>query len=340
MKVNKNSIAVIMSLMLIFAIGVSACNISNSMNFDPIVLPSSTEDGTADDMDLPFDDSTYISLGMPPLSASPAIFELLVPEAPGIRVRKNEKSEIDYSNAADGYVMIRFLRNTTKQLRVQVTTPGAVTYTYTLKQDRSFEVYPLSGGNGDYLIRVFEQIEGNRYSVANSATIAVTLTDEFAPFLRSNQYVNFSPQSKTVEKAAELVANKTAFFDKVSAIYTYIMTNITYDTQKARTVQSGYLPVLDKVLEEGKGICFDYAALMTAMLRSQGIPTKLVVGYAGAAYHAWINVYSEETGWLDTVIFFDGEIWTLMDPTYAAAGTTAARRFMGDGTNYRAVYLY
>ena len=34
---------------------------------------------------------------------------------------------------------------------------------------------------------------------------------------------------------------------------------------------------------------------MTGMLRSQGIPSKLVVGYAGTAYHAWISVWTEET---------------------------------------------
>ena len=340
MKTKKKAIGIALSLTLIVAIGVSACNLSDAMNFEPIILTSDAEDNISESISFPQDDNTYISLGLPPLSAAPAISDTLVPSAPGTRVRRNESSEIDYSNSADGYVMIRFLRSTTKQLRVLVTTPGDLTYTYTLKQDRTFEVYPLSGGNGNYTVRVFEQVEGNRYSVVNSASITVAMTEEFAPFLRSNQYVNFAPRSKTVAKAAELVKDKDKFFDKVSAIYSFIMTHLTYDMEKARTVQSGYLPVLDKILEDGKGICFDYAALMTAMLRSQGIPTKLVVGYAGTAYHAWINVYSEETGWLDTVIFFDGEMWTLMDPTYASSGSAAAQRFIGDGTNYRAMFLY
>ena len=33
---------------------------------------------------------------------------------------------------------------------------------------------------------------------------------------------------------------------------------------------------VDVILQEQKGICFDYAALMTAMLRSSGIPTVLI----------------------------------------------------------------
>lgn len=62
------------------------------------------------------------------------------------------------------------------------------------------------------------------------------------------------------------------------------MKTLTYDKKKAQTVQSGYLPNVDQVLASKTGICFDYAALMTAMLRSQGIPTKLVVGYTGNVY--------------------------------------------------------
>ena len=78
------------------------------------------------------------------------------------------------------------------------------------------------------------------------------------------------------------------------------------------------------------------------MLRSQGIPTKLVVGYAGKAYHAWISVYSEETGWINNVIYFDGKDWKLMDPTFASTAnqSAAVMKYIGDGTNYTTKFLY
>ena len=125
-------------------------------------------------------------------------------------------------------------------------------------------------------------------------------------------------------------------------VYDYVVTNLTYDRQKAATVQSGYLPVLDTVLAEKKGICFDYASLMTGMLRSQGVPCKLVVGYAGTAYHAWINVWSEETGWIDGAIYFDGTSWQRMDPTFASTGKQSAKimAYIGDGKNYTVKYIY
>ena len=118
--------------------------------------------------------------------------------------------------------------------------------------------------------------------------------------------------------------------------------NISYDYDKAKTVQSGYLPKLDTVLAERKGICFDYAALMAGMLRSQGIPCKLVVGYAGTAYHAWISVWSKETGWIEGAIYFDGSTWQRMDPTFASSGgsSDSVMKYIGDGKNYSEKYLY
>ena len=43
-----------------------------------------------------------------------------------------------------------------------------------------------------------------------------------------------------------------------------------------------------------------------------------MVGYAGKAYHAWISVWTEESGWVDGVIHFDGVTWKRMDPTFAS----------------------
>jgi len=204
-----------------------------------------------------------------------------------------------------------------------------------------YAALPLSGGNGEYLVRVFEQVEGTRYALALPATIDVVMTDEFAPFLRPNQYVDFNRDSEVVRKAAELTGDVHGLMEKIGAIYNFVIDNIVYDKELAETVQSGYLPNVDLVLKRGMGICFDYAAVMAAMLRSQGIPTKLVIGYTGDAYHAWISVYSAETGWIDELIFFDGETWRLMDPTFASSGQTPElMEFIGDGANYHARFFH
>jgi transglutaminase-like putative cysteine protease len=174
-----------------------------------------------------------------------------------------------------------------------------------------------------------------------SAGFSVTLTDEFAPFLRPNQYVDYGCAESTVARGAEICAGIEDPLDKVAAVYDYVVDNLSYDYEKAANVKSGYLPVLDRVLEEKQGICFDYAALMTAMLRSQEVPCKLVVEYAGSTYHAWISVWTEDNGWIDGAIFFDGHSWHRMDPTFASSESRSEEimDFIQNGT-YTVKYLY
>ena len=291
-----------------------------------------TEDITSETMELTEEEV--------PLAEAP-ISTMLLPEASGTKTQKNQKAVIDYSNTSDGYVMVKYTASTTKRLKVLVKGP-TTTYTYNLQADNAWDTYPLSDGNGSYSISIYENVSGTKYAGVLSQTVSVKLKDEFAPFLRPNQYVDYENAPNTVALAASLTADKTDTLEKVQAVYEYVVRNLTYDKKLAATVKNGYLPVLDTVLAQKTGICFDYAALMAVMLRSQGIPCKLVVGYAGSAYHAWINVWTEEDGWVDGVIYFDGTSWQRMDPTYASSGKESASimKYIGDGKNYSAKYLY
>lgn len=276
-----------------------------------------------------------------PLAGAP-IASSLAPVASGVTVYGNDKTKIDASNTADGYVMATFTGSAKGKLKVIVTGPSGVKYTYNLTSDGSYEVFPLSDGNGKYSVDIYENVSGNKYSTVFTQDISVKLKSEFAPFLLPNQYVNFSASSKTVAKANELTSGCSTDLAKITNIYNFVVSNISYDKQKAASVQSGYLPDVDSILASKKGICFDYAAVMTAMLRSQGIPCKLVVGYAGTAYHAWINAYTKENGWVDNVILFDGKTWKLMDPTFASSANKSddIMKYIGNGANYSAKYLY
>lgn len=276
-----------------------------------------------------------------PLSGSPAVSTVLTPVASGSSVKKSGSATVDMSNKTDGYIMVKF-GNTDKKLKVRVTGSSGTTYTYNLTGNDTYETFPLSAGNGKYTVEVFKNIQDTKYSKELLTSFEVTLKDEFAPFLRPNQYVNYTEDSQAVALAAELTAGMTDNLEKVKTIYDYVVQNISYDRLLAAKVQSGYLPDIDQVLAKKKGICFDYAALMSAMLRSQEVPTKLVVGYTGSVYHAWINVYSEEEGWIDAAIYFDGQEWKLMDPTFASSNNSsqAIMKYIGNGANYQAKYLY
>ncbi len=266
--------------------------------------------------------------------------KVLAPKADGKISNGTDIVRIDSSHTGKGYVMVRYTGSNPK-VKLQIKAPDGNAYVYLLSKKGEFETFPLSSGDGTYSLSVFENVSGDMYSTAFSQDIKVKLKDEFQPFLHPNQYVWFTKDSKAVAKGKELVAQAHSDLQAVEAIYEYVIGNISYDEEKAKNVSYGYLPEVDETLSSGKGICFDYASLMAAMLRSQGIPTKLEVGYAGEAYHAWISVYVEERGWIDDIIEFDGFSWTLMDPTFAASNDKdALRDYIGNGDNYQLKYSY
>jgi transglutaminase-like putative cysteine protease len=264
---------------------------------------------------------------------------VLEPEAPGEQEDRCDAAVVDYSNAEDGYIMVSHFGQTEKRLKVLLKGPRT-TYNYDLPQG-SWVVLPLSDGDGTYQAGVYRNVQGTEYAMVMLSEFQVTLRDEFAPFLRPNQYVNYLTAPNTVAMGAQLCDGLETSLEKVAAVYDYVVQNVSYDDEKAASVQSCYLPDLDEILEIKKGICFDYASMMTAMLRSQQVPCKLVVGYAGNIYHAWISIWTEENGWVDGAIFFDGHAWKRMDPTFVSSAEDRQEilNFVENG-NYRVKYLY
>ncbi len=274
-----------------------------------------------------------------PTQTQPEPMEAYVPQAHASGEQQTQCSDavVDHSHTEEGYVMVLYSGQTDKRLKVLLTGPTA-TYRYDLPQGQ-WTVLPLSDGSGSYRLGIYRNTAGTKYATVMSAAFEVSLHDEFAPFLRPNRYVDYSSATKAVAIGQEVTRDLTDPLEKVAAVYDYVTSTLSYDFEKAESVKSGYLPELDTVLEAEKGICFDYAALMTAMLRSQKIPCKLVVGYAGSTYHAWISVWTEEQGWIDGILFFDGHSWKRMDPTFADSGETEALEFITSGT-YTEKYLY
>jgi hypothetical protein len=243
--------------------------------------------------------------------------QVLEPQAEGLVVYANDEVTIDASNLSEGYFMVCYTGSAQK-VRMLVDTPEGDTYNYLLPLDGDYAVYPLSDGSGSYSVGVYENISGDKYAEIFSQQFDAAITDENRIFLYPNEYVDFTAESKTVAKGAELAAGADTDLEVVTAVYDYVTQNISYDYDKAENVKSGYLPVVDETLASGTGICFDYASLMAAMLRSQRIPTRLEIGYVDDMYHSWISVYIDEIGWVEDMIYFDGNKWSLMDPTLAS----------------------
>lgn len=273
------------------------------------------------------------------LLSVPSLAQVRTPQASGTTVFSNGSAVIDASNASQGYVMVKYSGGTS---RIKVRISKGTEYTYDLNTAGNYEVFPLTEGSGTYTIKVFQQVQGTSYAQVMSQTVTANIADSQSPFLYPNQFCNFNANSAVVAKAAELTGGISDPLAKVQAVYRYVIDHISYDYQKAASVQSGYLPVPDATLASGKGICFDYAAVMTSMLRSQDIPTKLVIGYTGGTYHAWVSVYLSGQGWVDNIIYFDGTNWRYMDPTFASSGKgdAAVSNYISNQANYQAKFTY
>ena len=273
----------------------------------------------------------------PPRDSTPRV---LTPSADGVTVYQNDFASIDTSNTSQGYVMVKY-NGTNEKVKLQITCPDQSCYTYLISDRGAYDTFPLTAGNGSYALQVLENVAGDTYTVSLAQSINVSIEDEFLPFLYPNQYVNFHTDSKAVSKGSDLAKDTYSDLDVVQNIYNYVIKNISYDTEKAQNVSYGYVPDIDDTLSSKKGICFDYAALMTSMLRSTNIPTKLEVGYSGDAYHAWISTYIDDKGWVDDIIQFNGNTWQIMDPTLAATNDSAAvKKYVGDGSHYVVKYTY
>ena len=247
----------------------------------------------------------------------------------------DQNVQIDLSAVNLGYVAVSAKADA--RLKFQVI-KGDTTYTYNIASDGTPSIFPIQSGDGTYTFQVMKQVKEGRYSYYYVTEKDVALDDEFQPFLRPSDYVNYSKDSECVKKAAELAKGEEDALGVVTAVFEYVCDNISYDKEKAVMVQTNksYLPDPDEIMELEKGICFDYAALTAAMLRSQGIPTKMVFGDVSSGskyvYHAWNLIYTEETGWIAIEYSVKADEWTRIDLTFSAGG--AGSSFVGDGGNY------
>lgn len=268
-------------------------------------------------------------------SAEPIVLE---PVAEGTDVIGEDYYSIDVSKASEGYIVVKYTGDN-DEVRLQVLAPDGTTYTHVIKKGEA--VYSLSGGSGNYKFTGFEAVLPEQYATTFSLDMSIAIENEMGAYLYPNRYVYFTKDSNCVSQAKTLASGCSCDLEVVTSVYKYVTENIEYDHEKAETVEKGYIPDPDTTLSEKKGICLDYASLMAAMLRAENIPTRLEVGYAGDAYHAWISTYTADEGWISGVIQFDGTSWTLMDPTFAANSSSKdMESLIGKGNYYTTKYYY
>ena len=255
----------------------------------------------------------------------------------GSAVSQNDAS-IDISSVNEGIVMAH--AKSASRLKLLVTN-GDMSYNYDMPGDGKPITAPINMGNGAYTFAIMRNTGGSNYVEIASTTADVKLSSEYIPFTKPNVYCNYSDSSACVAKARELTADAKNVGDAVKAVCTYIVDNVDYDTDKAAKLKevTGYVPNPDETFSTNKGICFDYASLGAAMLRSLGIPAKIVTGYVSPndLYHAWLMVYIDGS-WTSAQFSVNPQSWSRVDLTFAADSNNDS--YVGDGVSYTDRYVY
>lgn len=279
-------------------------------------------------------------------------------------------AEIDCTAAEAGYIRFRWTRQISSGVSVRVSCGGE---THWLSQPFEpamlgvWQTVPLSYGSGDYTVRISPIYDNTKNDLENYGTYgcwggdldAAFTAGIAAPeevFLLSHIHVDYENAPKTRAKALELTRDRGTDAGKITAVYEYLAENLSYDHALAEAnlaaestgkssaaINASRDLKLDHILESGTGICEHYAVLMAGMLRSAGVPCKVVSGKArtsGGAWvgHAWVAV-RPETGTLDLQGLGAGREpdgkWIRLDPTNAHARDRTAL-----DENYRTEYYY
>ena len=217
-----------------------------------------------------------------------SLAEVLMPEASGSDVKKDGNLTVDCSHSADGYIMAKSAPNK-KRMKLTIAVGGS-TLKYDINNNGEYEVFPLQFGRVNYTVTLYRNVEGKKYKAAGQVTVSPKgMEDELRCFLYPNQYVNYTEKTECVKVASDLCKDMTDQADIYKAVCNYVVKNFSYDFIKSVTVQSGVLPDIDYCWDNKMGICQDLSALTCAMLRSQGVPARLIIGTLGSGTpHAWV----------------------------------------------------
>jgi len=110
--------------------------------------------------------------------------------------------------------------------------------------------------------------------------------------------------------AQQITARAPTPYDKAAAIAQYLRTHFGYTLELARRAPAD--PLAYFLFERRAGHCEYFAAAMTVMLRTQGIPARYVNGFLPGEYndvggdyivrssdaHSWVEVYFPDYGWI------------------------------------------
>lgn len=120
--------------------------------------------------------------------------------------------------------------------------------------------------------------------------------------------------------ARSITEHAPTTYDKVKALEQWMDDNIHY-TRDLDRLPEGMDAVDHLLLRTRRGYCEQIGSALVVMLRSLGIPARLVVGYVPGSYDAatgeWVSLGTDAHAWAE--VWFPGIGWRGFDPTAGVA---------------------
>jgi protein-glutamine gamma-glutamyltransferase len=136
-------------------------------------------------------------------------------------------------------------------------------------------------------------------------------------------YLQLPPMDPRIPKlAAEIVASAGSDYEKATAIDEYLKSRYGYTLELQRSVVAD--PIADFLFVRKQGHCEYFASSMAVMLRTLGIPTRVVNGFHSDEYNDLTANYvvraKNAHSWVEA--YFPGYGWQTFDPTPGSATGT------------------
>ncbi len=138
-----------------------------------------------------------------------------------------------------------------------------------------------------------------------------------------DEYLKLPPLDIRISKLAEkITASAPSNYDKAVALEQYLSTHFGYTLELPRSLPQD--PLANFLFERKRGHCEYFASSMAVMLRSLGVPSRIVTGFRGGEFNDLTGQYvvraSDAHSWVEA--FFPGSGWVSFDPTPAASVPT------------------
>ena len=140
---------------------------------------------------------------------------------------------------------------------------------------------------------VFEGIAKVRTYNINTAKI---LNKNLTPEKNLKRYLNPEPLIESDDPYIKSIARKIKGDSQeeiLQNIYEYIQNNMTYTIINNIGAK--------RALQQGRGKCSEYAAIMIALCRAKKIPARMLLGNIAREInpqHNWVEVYYDKYGWV------------------------------------------